>query len=63
MAHKLSLTGWGGSFERIDQKRTRQVQQGGDSKRESPGCRYRGLFWDGAEQGAELGGWDGVTND
>ena len=39
-----------------------QVQQGGGRKRESLGCGYQGLVWNGAEQGAELGGWDGVTN-
>ena len=35
---------------------------GGGREIESLGCRYRGLVWDGVEQGAELGGWDGVTN-
>ena len=44
-------------------KRTGQVQQGGGREIESPGCRYRGLVWDGAERGAELDGWDDVTND
>ena len=24
----------------------------------SPGCRYQGLFCDGVERRAELGGWD-----
>ena len=43
--------------------KTGQAPQEGGHNRESPGCRYRGLVWDGAERGAELGGWDGVTND
>ena len=63
MACELSLTGWGGSYKWRNWKRTGQVQQGGGRERESPGCRYRGLVWDGAERGAEMGGWDGVTND
>ena len=63
MARELSLTGRGGLFEQSAWKRTEKVQQGGGRERENPGCRYRGLVWDRAERGAELGGWDGVTND
>ena len=44
-------------------KKTGQVLRGGVRERESPGCRYRGIVWEGAEKGAELGGWDGVTKD
>ena len=63
MDRKLSLMGRGGLSEWITRKRTGQVQQGVGREREIPGCRYRGLVWYGAERGAELGGWDGVTND
>ena len=47
----------------INRKKTGQAPQGGGCERESPGCRYRGLVWDGEEQGAEMGRWDRVTND
>ena len=36
-------------------KKTGQAPQRGGHKREGPGCRYRGLFWDVIERGAELG--------
>ena len=58
MAREMSLPGRGGSFEWRYRERTGQVGQAGGRERESPGCRYRGLFWDRAERGAELGGWD-----
>ena len=63
MAREFSLTSRGGSSEWSNRKRAGQLQRGGGHKRESLGCRYRGLVWDKAERGAELGGWYGVTND
>ena len=58
MARELSLTGRDGSSEWRNRNRTGQVRRAGGCEREIPGCRYRGLVWDGAEQGAELGKWD-----
>ena len=50
IARDMYLTGWGGSFGEIYLERTGQVRRVGGYGRESPGCRYRGLFWDGEER-------------
>ena len=54
----MSLSGRGGLFGERYLERTGHVCRVGGHGRESLGCRYRGLFWDGAERRAELGGWD-----
>ena len=46
----ISLSGRGGSSGERYLERTGHVQRVGGHRRESPGCRYWGLFWDRAER-------------
>ena len=50
IARGISLSGRGGSFEERYLERTGQVWRVGGHGREIQGCRYRGIFWDGAER-------------